>query len=468
MRETEREVHLLSNGGKNDTLLFSRYRLTFSDAIWSDLRKLKIAKVRSDIGNIGRRSCTTKGHRKRLLLCCRLGGIVRYRHIACSNACHAGKRTLDTASKRGRCGRIGYGTRHLTIKFNGEAACWHNRRNADGTCPEIRQIFTEQRTAKSDQISAIRIKSNACGSSGNTGKRCIQSTLDSRSAGIKCQICGGNRCSTLRELKSKRTDRATLVHKNPLNFGYRRRTILHQTIINAATAIEKCFVSNIGVQQSADKTHQIALARAAVGSAIANADVGRAGAKHRCIRCLQVELVLCRIANHEGTCPGHCGGRRFNIWLDRNQCDILTCQSPAKAQRVVACAAPTADADHGAADLAETSRQRRLNSALISSSGNVATAVCFAVILQRERITNTLRMAANKNSLCFANTGNTIRYSLHHGINATQRTIVNNKCCKICGTQRSLEADGKTCCRTSRVGAVNRNRNVAIAPHIAH
>ena len=77
-------------------------------------------------------------------------------------------------------------------------------------------------------------------------------------------------------------------------------------------------------------------------------------------------------------------------------------------------------------------------------------------------------MAANKNSLCFANTGNTIRYSLHRGINTSQTGRHLAQSGDVCGAKRSLEADGKTCCRTSRVCAVNRNRDVAVAPHIAH
>ena len=72
-------------------------------------------------------------------------------------------------------------------------------------------------------------------------------------------------------------------------------------------------------------------------------------------------------------------------------------------------------------------------------------------------------MAANQNSLRFANTRNTIRYPLHGGINTSQTGRYLAQCSDVCGGKRSLEADGKACCRASRVRAINRNRDVATA-----
>ena len=70
MREPKREVHLFSNGRKNDTLHFSRNLLPFGNAVWSDLCQLKIAKVRSNISDVGRCSFALKCYGERTLLRC--------------------------------------------------------------------------------------------------------------------------------------------------------------------------------------------------------------------------------------------------------------------------------------------------------------------------------------------------------------------------------------------------------------
>ena len=126
-----------------------------------------------------------------------------------------------------------------------------------------------------------------------------------------------------------------VVDEHPLLFRNRCLAALDQTVIKLASGVAECFIRNIGVAERSYKADNVALA-CCVGGVILNADIGRAGTKHRGVGILQVCHVLSRIAHNKrprSRCASGTG--LINQWCYRDELDVYSRKAAAKSQVVV-------------------------------------------------------------------------------------------------------------------------------------
>ena len=462
MHQAEREAQLAGSRVDRDPLLFTGGGASVAHPVWGDLGQLEIAKVRADVGHVGVGQRALEGNLEGALRAPGVGGVVTDADVARTNIVHRLQRALDVGSHGGGVGAVVDITRHPAIEFNAELPAGDDRIHVDPSKLHVDYVLAQQAAAKAHQIGALVVERHADTGTAERAERAVEHALHCVGRGAEVDPCRGVGLPGVPELQRECAGGVAFVHQYPLNFGNRRRAILHQLVVERCAAVAEGLVTDVGVVERAHKADGVALAPAVAG-VIGHADVGRGRAQHGGKGSLQVELVLRRVAHHEVASAGHACARGLDAGLDRHQRDILARKAAAKAQVVLARSDPMGDLHLRAADLAKAGRDSSLHLGLRGVGGNAGTGIDLARVLQAQGIADRLWVAADDQVLLFGNGRHTVGDVMQTCLDAVECAAVDPQGGKIGASQIAFEADLEAGGLAQRMVGIDLDRHIARA-----